>query len=60
LDLTGSKSRLDFKPLPDDDPKKRKPDITLASQELEWSPVISLDVGLSKTIEYFDNYLKIN
>jgi UDP-glucuronate decarboxylase len=58
LELTGSTSRLDFMPLPDDDPRQRKPDIALAKDALGWEPTVKLRDGLLKTIEYFDNYLK--
>ena len=51
--LPGTRSKLVYKPLPGDDPKKRKPDITLAKKLLGWEPKIPLDEGLSKTIEYF-------
>jgi UDP-glucuronate decarboxylase len=51
--LTGSKSRLNFKPLPSDDPKQRQPDITLAREKLGWRPTIQLEQGLLKTIDYF-------
>jgi UDP-glucuronate decarboxylase len=51
--MTGSKSEIVFKPLPIDDPVKRKPDITLAKQELHWAPEIQLKEGLVKTIEHF-------
>ena len=51
--LTGSRSRIAFKPLPQDDPRQRRPDITLASTRLRWAPRVSLDEGLSKTIAYF-------
>lgn len=57
IELTGSKSRVNFKPLPEDDPKQRKPDIKLAKQKLTWAPKIGLDEGLSRTIQYFDDYL---
>ena len=50
---TGSKSRIGFRPLPVDDPKQRRPDITLARQELKWEPQVPLAEGLKKTIEYF-------
>jgi UDP-glucuronate decarboxylase len=56
--LTGSRSAITFKPLPDDDPKKRKPDITLAKEKLGWAPCIPLEEGLKKTISYFENLLK--
>ena len=51
--LPDSKSKLVYKPLPGDDPKKRKPDITLAKALLGWEPKIPLDEGLAKTIAYF-------
>jgi len=58
LDLTGSSSKLTFHALPDDDPIKRKPDITLAGEKLNWKPTVSLEKGLKETIAYFDNKLK--
>ena len=51
--LTDSKSKIVFKPLPSDDPVKRKPDITLAKNELGWEPKIDIEDGLKNTIEYF-------
>jgi len=57
VDLTGSRSRLMFKPLPNDDPKQRQPDIRLAHDELGWSPAWQLDDGLRQTINYFDTML---
>lgn len=56
LALTGAKSKLTFKPLPQDDPRQRKPDITLAKQKLSWQPTIPLEVGLRHTIDYFRKY----
>jgi UDP-glucuronate decarboxylase len=53
IELTGSESKLTFKPLPRDDPHRRKPDITLAKEKLNWEPKTSLDDGLVRTIEYF-------
>lgn len=53
LELTGSRSRLVFRPLPIDDPRRRKPDITLAQTELGWSPAVPLRDGLKRTIENF-------
>jgi UDP-glucuronate decarboxylase len=53
LKLTGSSSTIVFRPLPSDDPKQRKPDITQAKQLLQWEPSISLNEGLMKTIHYF-------
>jgi UDP-glucuronate decarboxylase len=58
IDLTGSKSKIVEKPLPSDDPKQRKPDITLARKELGWEPKVELREGLVKTIGYFDALLK--
>ncbi|WP_417911466.1 UDP-glucuronic acid decarboxylase family protein [Candidatus Electronema sp. TJ] len=58
LELTGSKSELVFKPLPQDDPKQRQPDITLAKAKLGWEPKISLREGLAPTIAYFDDFLR--
>jgi len=61
IKLTGSASKIIFKPLPDDDPVKRKPDITLARKELNnWEPTITLDTGLKHTIGYFRNLLNQN
>tara|TARA_Y100001954_G_scaffold24333_1_gene22172 strand:- start:9735 stop:10670 length:936 start_codon:yes stop_codon:yes gene_type:complete len=58
LDLTGSKSRLVHKPMPQDDPKQRKPDISLAFKKLDgWQPQIELNEGLIKTISYFDKII---
>ncbi len=54
IKLTGSRSEIIFRPLPEDDPKKRKPDITTAKKELGWAPEISLEDGLKKTIEWFE------
>jgi UDP-glucuronate decarboxylase len=53
IELTGSKSKLVFCPLPSDDPKQRKPDISLAKRALDWEPKIQLQEGLLKTIDYF-------
>jgi dTDP-glucose 4,6-dehydratase len=53
IKITGSKSPLVYKPLPQDDPKQRKPDISRAKQLLGWQPTISVEDGLRKTIEYF-------
>jgi len=53
LKLTGSKSKLNFKNLPEDDPRRRKPDITLATKKLLWEPKIDLETGLQKTVVYF-------
>jgi UDP-glucuronate decarboxylase len=53
IQMTSSKSIIDFKPLPQDDPTQRKPDISLAKEKLDWEPKIELQEGLIKTIEYF-------
>ena len=53
LALTGSKSRIDFRPLPQDDPKVRQPDISKARKLLGWEPRVTLDEGLRRTLEYF-------
>jgi len=58
IELTGSKSSLTTMPLPQDDPKKRRPDITRAKIQLDWQPEIALKDGLVKTIAYFDGLLK--
>lgn len=58
LSLTGSSSKLVFRPLPQDDPRQRQPDITQAKAVLDWQPSIALDHGLEKTISYFDALLK--
>jgi UDP-glucuronate decarboxylase len=55
--LTGSSSKVVFKPLPADDPKQRQPDITLAKEKLDWEPKVQVDDGLMQTIEYFSSVL---
>jgi UDP-glucuronate decarboxylase len=55
IKMTGSKSQIIYLPLPEDDPKQRKPDIGLAKKELGWEPKVELEEGLLKTIEYFRN-----
>ncbi|MSP50804.1 MAG: SDR family oxidoreductase [Alphaproteobacteria bacterium] len=55
--LTGSRSKLVFRPLPADDPTQRKPDITLARKLLRWQPKVPLEEGLAKTIAYFEGLL---
>jgi UDP-glucuronate decarboxylase len=59
ISLTGSRSKITHKPLPADDPVQRRPDITLAKQKLGWSPKVSVDEGLRKTIEYFRKELAL-
>ena len=58
LAMTGSKSKIDYRPLPADDPVRRQPDISLAKSKLNWQPAIPLKDGLKKAIAYFDNLLK--
>ena len=59
IELTGSSSKMVFKPLPSDDPRQRKPDITLAKKMLNgWEPEIQLEEGLKRTIAYFETELK--
>jgi UDP-glucuronate decarboxylase len=56
--LTGSKSKLEYRPLPADDPRQRQPDIAQAKEKLGWEPKVALKDGLVKTIEYFDQLLR--
>jgi dTDP-glucose 4,6-dehydratase len=58
IEMTGSKSRIVYKPLPEDDPKVRQPDITRARTLLGWEPKVSLDEGLGRTIDYFRTKVK--
>jgi UDP-glucuronate decarboxylase len=58
LKLTRSKSKLVFNELPADDPKRRRPDISLAERELGWQPKVALEEGLAKTVAYFDDLLR--
>ena len=58
IEMTNSTSKLTLNPLPQDDPKQRQPDITLAKKELDWEPKIKLEQGLKKTIAYFDGLIK--
>jgi UDP-glucuronate decarboxylase len=55
--MTGSKSKISYKPLPSDDPQQRQPDITLARAKLGWKPVVSVTDGLKRTIDYFEKEL---
>ena len=57
IELTRSKSNLVFKPLPQDDPRQRQPDIKLARKELGWQPSVELEAGLTKTINYFKDLI---
>ncbi len=58
IGLAGSKSKLVFKPLPEDDPRQRQPDISRAKSLLDWTPTVNVEEGLRHTIEYFDELLK--
>jgi UDP-glucuronate decarboxylase len=60
ITMTGSRSPIVFKPLPSDDPTQRMPDITLASSKLGWKPAVSVDDGLTRTIEHFRKELAIS
>lgn len=57
IKITGSKSKIVFEKLPSDDPKKRKPDISLAKEIIEWEPKVNLDEGLVQTVKYFKKVL---
>ena len=58
IELTGSKSQIVYRPMPEDDPKQRKPDITQAKAVLGWEPKVQLEAGLKQTIEYFAKQLR--
>lgn len=60
IGMTGSRSEIIYKPLPSDDPVRRRPDISLAQKNLNWQPMVNLEQGLAKTIAYFEDYLKHN
>jgi len=57
MDVTGSSSSIEYKPLPEDDPKQRRHDISLATQELGWEPIVQLREGLDHTVRYFRSLL---
>jgi len=57
IEITGSKSKIVFRPLPQDDPLQRQPDISLAKEKLDWQPTVNLTQGLEKTVEYFNKIL---
>jgi UDP-glucuronate decarboxylase len=57
IELTGSRSKIESKPLPSDDPKQRQPDLSLAWEKLNWVPKISVEEGLVRTISYFEDLL---
>jgi UDP-glucuronate decarboxylase len=58
IDLTGSRSQIVSKPLPSDDPTRRCPDISRAKQDLDWTPSVGLDEGLTATIEHFERLIR--
>lgn len=58
IEMTGSKSKMVFLPLPSDDPQQRQPDISLARNLLQWEPEVQLKNGLQKTVEYFDSMMR--
>lgn len=58
MEMTGTKSTIQWLPAPVDDPRQRRPDISLAKSELDWAPTVDLRTGLARTIEYFDNILR--
>ena len=58
IDMTNSSSKIKKSPARDDDPLRRKPDITLAKKRLDWRPKIKLEEGLKKTINYFEELMK--
>ena len=60
LKATGSSSKFTFKPLPEDDPKVRKPDISKAQRVLEWVPVVDLEEGLDRTTKYFKKKIGVS
>ena len=57
ISLTGSRAKIVFRPLPSDDPRQRKPDISLAQKTFQWSPQIKLEDGLKETVWYFRNLI---
>jgi UDP-glucuronate decarboxylase len=57
IDLTGSRSKIVYRPLPGDDPRQRRPDISLARMSLGWQPKVALREGLQRTIAYFEQLL---
>ena len=59
IELTGTSSKLSFRPLPMDDPQQRQPDISYAKDILQWEPLVELDRGLERTIQYFDDLLSV-
>ena len=60
VEMTGSRSKIEYRPLPQDDPTQRCPDITAAQEKLDWQPKTQLKEGLTKTVAYFDDLLRRN
>lgn len=60
LRITGSQSKIEYRELPTDDPKVRQPDITLARKLLNWEPKVSFEDGITRTVEYFREFMRIN
>jgi UDP-glucuronate decarboxylase len=60
IEMTATGSKIIHLPLPEDDPKQRQPDISLAKEKLNWIPVVNLDTGLARTIEYFKKKLHVD
>jgi len=58
IEMTDSKSKIVYKPLPSDDPMQRQPDLTIAKRELNWKPTTDIKVGIAKTIEYFEQKIR--
>ena len=58
VELSGSKSKIEYKSLPVDDPKQRQPDISRAKDILDWTPTVQLEEGLKATLAYFDDLLR--
>jgi UDP-glucuronate decarboxylase len=59
VSILGSQSKIEFLPLPEDDPQRRNPDITLARTTLEWEPVVSLEQGIAKTANWISRILDL-
>jgi len=57
--MVKGRSKLVFKPLPQDDPRQRQPDITIAKEKLSWKPITELEEGLRKTISFFRGFLEL-
>ncbi len=55
--ITKQKLEIEYEQLPENDPKQRKPNITLAKEKLDWNPVVSIEYGFKRTLEYFDKLL---